>query len=866
MIRKRELSDEATVKQVLGGETEAYSILVDRYLPAVNALAFAKTGNRVEAEDVSQEAFVRGLENLHHLREPAKFGPWILSTARNVAASALRSALSRRRSLEKYAGRSEALEVSAVEEEELHALLRREVMALDDTAREVLVLYYFAENSVKEMSRLLEISEEAAKKRLQRAREALTKSLLGQLEAAFEPIRPSKDQSATIMGIATAIPLPWGEAGVAASGSTTAAWGGGASLGGILVMKKAIVGIGLFTALALLGFLGLNGEEEKRTVASSPSSAIESVSVASADEPPDDSAIVKSAPPVLPATTTEPVSPASAVIKIEPASLTGRVVDSNGAPLSGWRIWGVPTSRSEPSETDALGMFNVSGIKPGDYKLYASDPVTGARTEVVAPLTLGPGEHLPRVKLVHFLGKSITGYITDSNNLPVPGALIFAWLTLPDGSSGGSAISQAKTDEQGFYEVASIPETEGIKVHLRINCRNYMDASFSGILVDGTEQDFTLFEVPTIEGRVLDAVSRNPINEYRLNYWVGGPAAQEGLHLGNTARREMETHMEGAFSFKIPGFGQVRIAIAAPGYITNIHRLEEVRPGATVGGIEILMDRATPLTGTVVNYDGSPVPNAHIFLGYPILVRSDNGSTRVQGAEGIARSDSLGTFTVTEYPATLNLISAFHPDYAPGWTAIRGTSSRVEILLPQGSGVEGIVTIGGVPPKNGSVHISILADDDSPIMQTVTGEGGRYSMELVPTGSLRVSAGLREGIQRRFLRRDMTVMPGEPLQHDFDFDESYDSFVVGTVLLDGFPLPSASLRGEIEFENGDRAYYQTETTAGGGFRLGPIPAVEFEFGAASIRLEDGSFYEPAFETIVTRPDETTYHDIILVSD
>ena len=78
-------------------------------------------------------------------------------------------------------------------------------------------------------------------------------------------------------------------------------------------------------------------------------------------------------------------------------------------------------------------------------------------------------------------------------------------------------------------------------------------------------------------------------------------------------------------------------------------------------------------------------------------------------------------------------------------------------------------------------------------------------------------------------------------------------------------MSSSLLRAIVHLDNGDIAYYQTSARGDGTYTLGPIPATTFEFGALWIRLEDGSYFEHLFETVTTRPGETTQHDILLSS-
>jgi RNA polymerase sigma-70 factor (ECF subfamily) len=70
------------VRAVLAGEKAAYKTLYDRYAPLVRAVCYDAIGNLTEAQDLAQDVFVRAYEKLGQLRDPARFGKWLLGIAR----------------------------------------------------------------------------------------------------------------------------------------------------------------------------------------------------------------------------------------------------------------------------------------------------------------------------------------------------------------------------------------------------------------------------------------------------------------------------------------------------------------------------------------------------------------------------------------------------------------------------------------------------------------------------------------------------------------------------------------------------------------------------------------------------------------
>ena len=78
-----ELSDAALVDIVLKGESEAYAGLVARYRDRYARFALHMLGNREDAEEALQDAFVRGYRSLHRCGDPARFGSWLLAILAN---------------------------------------------------------------------------------------------------------------------------------------------------------------------------------------------------------------------------------------------------------------------------------------------------------------------------------------------------------------------------------------------------------------------------------------------------------------------------------------------------------------------------------------------------------------------------------------------------------------------------------------------------------------------------------------------------------------------------------------------------------------------------------------------------------------
>jgi len=85
------LADGDLVRAIRSGHRQASRVLVDRHLSDVYAVAMRVCGNAADAEDITQDAFLRGFERLYQYDPQYSFRNWLLKIATNLAISHLRS-------------------------------------------------------------------------------------------------------------------------------------------------------------------------------------------------------------------------------------------------------------------------------------------------------------------------------------------------------------------------------------------------------------------------------------------------------------------------------------------------------------------------------------------------------------------------------------------------------------------------------------------------------------------------------------------------------------------------------------------------------------------------------------------------------
>ena len=176
------------IKQVIKGDQNAFSEIVELYKDKVFHICFRILGNRHEAEDIAQEAFIRAYINIESFNQTRKFSTWLYRIATNLCIDRIRkkkpdyyldAEVSGTDGLTMYS--QIAADVALPEEEleklELRDIVQQEILKLPQKYRTVIVLKYIEELSLNEISEALDLPLGTVKTRMHRGREALRKQL-----------------------------------------------------------------------------------------------------------------------------------------------------------------------------------------------------------------------------------------------------------------------------------------------------------------------------------------------------------------------------------------------------------------------------------------------------------------------------------------------------------------------------------------------------------------------------------------------------------------------------------------------------------------------------------------------------------------
>lgn len=183
------MTDEELVVGWQKGNMISFGMLYDRYKDELFRTACFIAGNRTDAEDLVQQAFVTTAERIGGIRDGAKIRSFLLRTLTHAAWK--QSKKKRRETPVDTFFEDAATQGSALDEvlvDEAHRALYAAMQELDEKRRMVIVLYYFNELSVRQIATVTGTLEGTVKSRLHSARKQMKQYLQTKENAKGERI------------------------------------------------------------------------------------------------------------------------------------------------------------------------------------------------------------------------------------------------------------------------------------------------------------------------------------------------------------------------------------------------------------------------------------------------------------------------------------------------------------------------------------------------------------------------------------------------------------------------------------------------------------------------------------------------------
>jgi RNA polymerase sigma-70 factor (ECF subfamily) len=164
------MTDLEYISLILKGDTALYRHLVDRYAKMSFAVAYRIVKNSEDSQDIVQDAFIAAYENLKNFKGESKFSTWLYIILANKALAF--------KNKQKY---FEEIEDIGKQEEEYNEeldiateeLLKGSLKILNDKERLIIDLFYYQDQSIKEISQIIRVTEVNVKVILHRGRKKM---------------------------------------------------------------------------------------------------------------------------------------------------------------------------------------------------------------------------------------------------------------------------------------------------------------------------------------------------------------------------------------------------------------------------------------------------------------------------------------------------------------------------------------------------------------------------------------------------------------------------------------------------------------------------------------------------------------------
>lgn len=181
-------NDEQTIiNQIIEGDTKAFAQLVNRYKDLVFTLAIRMLKHREEAEEVSQDVFIKVYRSLAKFKGDSKFSTWIYKVAYNACLDRIK--MNKRKFNEVAIDEFTEHQIKTIdnaldrmENDEQQKTIQECLQLLPSEDSFLLTLYYFEDLSLDEMSKIVGIESNTIKVRLFRIRKKLASILKQHLE------------------------------------------------------------------------------------------------------------------------------------------------------------------------------------------------------------------------------------------------------------------------------------------------------------------------------------------------------------------------------------------------------------------------------------------------------------------------------------------------------------------------------------------------------------------------------------------------------------------------------------------------------------------------------------------------------------
>lgn len=171
-------TDQYYISETLKGDSRAYSFLVEKYQNFVYTIVIRMVKVKEEAEEVSQDTFIKAFQSLSSYRGESKFSSWLYSIAYRKALDRIRknNKINTTELIEEITESNfESIEnaLHYIQEQERNEIIKKCILQLKEQDAAIITFYYYEDLTVKEIAKITQLTEDNIKIKLHRSRKKL---------------------------------------------------------------------------------------------------------------------------------------------------------------------------------------------------------------------------------------------------------------------------------------------------------------------------------------------------------------------------------------------------------------------------------------------------------------------------------------------------------------------------------------------------------------------------------------------------------------------------------------------------------------------------------------------------------------------
>ena len=661
-------ADEKIVSQTLAGDRDAFGVLVHKYQDMVYTYAFQKVRNEADAQDITQEVFIRAYRRLFKLRHPHLFRTWLYSIMSNECKRWMERVIKKRKRdiiLEETA--EDALKIEPAHTAPVEGWqvdLEQAMSALPDENRVAVSMFYMGDCSLKEISEFLGVSVNTVKGKLHRARQQLGGAMSQHYGRLLKSHKLRAGFLMQIMEKIRYVPAP--AIGFAWSSATV-----GKSLFALITALCILFGLARvrndLPTSSSANQIGLSPSVMNRlpievaileTVPYSTHSSVSGIPVATGKRPLAASNRVSIEPSnrsigrkgTSAANGGEPQNPRFSAVMTEEATeritFSGQVVDSGGEPVADAEVL-YSLQSNQPkyvARTAEDGMFNFEFPRP--------EPGERNRVDIVAvhPQHASGWQNLrtqsaANVEIQLEKPTIISGRIMNTAGEPIQNAEVQLKGFLRDsliilGLENHSILNlipipPVKSDVNGIFIFRRLPQ--GRMAALSVQRQGYARERQAAVLTGTKGLEFKLDREAQIEGHLSYVESSAPVESATISVESIHPTAGGG-------RASVDVNGHYVVRNLPPGTYNVHLQEGPAGWTVAANAVVKVGEGQTASKVDMTLVRVGYVTGRVTNRGtNEPIANYNISMYDAARPAPQNRSHSVQ-------TDESGTYRFSAAP------------------------------------------------------------------------------------------------------------------------------------------------------------------------------------------------------------------------